>query len=133
MRALVIASLLVAATAFGQDAPKPDYSPEALRHVLTASDDSPPPNPSSVHFGVGSIEFRAFNMNWRIMYLPFAMPFSGSVRTSNPQSMWPDPFALTGTQLAETPRTWRDTREVSKERKRIESMMRNQATVVAKP
>ena len=133
MRALLVASLLVAVTAFGQEAQKADYSPEALRHVLTASDETPPPNPSSVHFGVGSIEFRAFNMNWRIMYLPFAMPFSGSVRYSNPQSMWPDPFALTNTQLAETPRTWRDTREVSKERKRIEQSMRDQAKVKVNP
>jgi hypothetical protein len=54
------------------------------------------------------------------------MPFSGSVRGSNPSSMWPDPFALTGTQFAETPRTWHDTREISRERKRIEAIVRAQ-------
>jgi hypothetical protein len=68
-------------------------------------------------------------MDWRIIYLPIAMPFSGSVRGSNPSSMWPDPFALTGTEFASTPRTWRDNREVSRERRRIERSERSRARV----
>jgi hypothetical protein len=129
MRSLALVSLLLAVTALAQTEPKADYSTDALRHVLTATDDQPPPFPSTVHWGFGGVEFRAFGMNWRVMYLPFNMPFSGSVRGSNPSSMWPDPFALTGAKFAETPRTWQDNREVTKERKRIEKM----AKVVAKP
>jgi hypothetical protein len=132
MRAALLASLVLTTAAFGQDAAKRDYSPDALRHVLTATDDRPP-SPQTVHWGFGSVEFRAFNMNWRIMYLPFNMPFSGSVRGSDPSSMWPDPFALNHAQFAETPRTWQDNREISSERKRIEKSMRDRASIVAKP
>jgi hypothetical protein len=127
MRSLALASLLLAVTALGQTDAKPDYSPDALRHVLTASDDDRPPSPHSVHWGFGGVEFRAFNMNWRVMFLPFNAPFSGSVRGPDPSSMWPDPFALTGATFAETPRTWQDKREMNKERKRIESFAKVQA------
>jgi len=125
MRALAFASLLLAVNALGQtELPKPDYSPEALRQFVALSNEDHPPVPSTVHWGFGGVEFRALGMNWHIMYLPFAMPFSGSVRYSDPSSMWPDPFALTHTELAETPRTFSDKREVSKERKRIEASMK---------
>lgn len=121
-RIALVVSLVLASAAFAQAVQKPDYSREALRKSLVVINEDHPPVPQTVRWGFGSVEFRAFGMNWRVAFLPFAMPFSGSVRGSNPSTMWPDPFALTGTQFAETPRTWRDNREVSKERKRIESM-----------
>jgi hypothetical protein len=75
----------------------------------------------------GSVELKAFGMSWRILYLPIAMPFSGSVRGSNPSTMWPDPFALTRTEYATTPKTWRDKRELDRERRRIEKSMKERA------
>ena len=130
---VVLAAIFVASAALGQTQPKPDYSPEALRHILTASDEERPKTQPVVRWGVGSVEFRAFGMDWRILYLPIAMPFSGSVRGSNPSSMWPDPFALTGTEFATTPRTFNDRREVSRERRRIEKSMRERAKVKVNP
>lgn len=130
MRGLLVAILLIGSPAMAADAPKPDYSPDALRHILSYSEDHPPVQ-GNVHWTIGGVEFRAFGMNWRIGFLPFAMPLSGSVRGSDPSSMWPDPFALTNTKIAETPRTWRDNRALSRERRRIEKSMRQRAKVAA--
>ena len=129
----IAAGILMSSAVFAADAEKPDYSPQALRQIFTAnSDENRPRVQPVVRWGLGSVEFRAFGMDWRILYLPIAMPFSGSVRGSNPSSKWPDPFLLTGTQFAETPRNWRDNRELSRERRRIEKSMRDRAKVEVK-
>lgn len=130
-RAAVPASaflIMIATASLAADPPAPDFSQEHLR-LLFAQTETPPPVQSNVRWGVGGVEFRAFGMNWHVTYLPFMPPFSGSVRGSNPSTMWPDPFALTHTELATTPRTWRDNGQVSKERKRIEKSMRDRAKV----
>ena len=126
MRRLVVAFtlLLFALPVLAVDASKPDYSQDALRHILISDDEQSVATQSSrVHSGLGFVGTTAFGVDWKFYYLPMLMPFSGSVRYSNPSSMWPDPFALTHSQFAETPRNWRDSREVSKERKRIENMV----------
>ncbi len=70
-----------------------------------------------VRFVIGAVEFRALGTRWRFNYLPLMAPLSGTqVRVSQ---QWPDPFLLTGTALATTPRNWRERREVEKELKRI--------------
>jgi hypothetical protein len=120
--------LLTATAAFAADPETPDYSQQHLRELF-AQTEAPPPPQTNVRWGVGGVEFRAFGMNWRVLYLPFLPPLSGSVRGSNPSTMWPDPFALTHTELATTPRTWRDNREISRERKRIEKSMQERAKV----
>jgi len=122
----------VSTAAIAAEPPKPDYSPEALRQILVVAseDERPSPGgPSRFHAGIGYVGWTGFGINWKFYYLPMLMPFSASVRYSDPALKWPDPFAETHTQFAETPRNWRDNREVSKERKRLESM----AKVVAKP
>ena len=128
MRRFVVAFtlLLIALPALAVDATKPDYSAEALRQILVSGAEQPQPLPESgarFRSGLGFVGVTAFGVNWKFYYLPMLMPFSGSVRYSDPSSKWPDPFALTNTSLAETPRNWRDNREISKERKRIESMV----------
>lgn len=121
--------LMIAATAaFAADPQTPDYSQEHLRELF-AQTETPPPVQPDVRWGVGGVEFRAFGMNWRVLWLPMLPPLSGSVRGSNPSTMWPDPFALTHTELATTARTWRDNREISRERRRIEKSMKERAKV----
>jgi hypothetical protein len=123
----------VSTAAAAADDPKPDYSPQTLRQIFAHTDEWQPKPRSTVRWGLGSVEFKAFGMNWRILYLPIAMPFSGSVRGSNPSTMWPDPFALTGTEFATTPRNWHDNREISKERRRIEKSVKERAKVKVEP
>jgi hypothetical protein len=127
MRRFVVAFtlLLLAMPVLAGDASRPDYSADALRQILISTGDDPPAIPAPndrFHAGLGFVGMTAFGIDWKFYYLPMLMPFSGSVRYSDPSSMWPDPFALTQTQFAETPRNWRNNREVSKERKRIENM-----------
>ena len=117
----------MSAAAFPAEPPKADYSPEALRQIVfsASGEERPAPvGPSRFQAGIGYVGWTGFGINWKFYYLPMLMPFSGSVRYSDPSSMWPDPFALTHTELAETPQTFNDKREVSKERKRIEASMK---------
>ncbi len=87
-----------------------------------------------VQFGVGYIDFRALKMRWRLAYSPM-MPLSGSVpwRSNGAFGALPDPFELTHTEIASPPRTWRRTRDMSAELRRIERSERIKAKVVAKP
>ena len=115
----------MSAAAFPAEPPKADYSPEALRQIVfsASGEERPAPvGPSRFQAGIGYVGWTGFGINWKFYYLPMLMPFSGSVRYSDPASKWPDPFAETHTQFAETPRNWRDNRDISKERKRIEKM-----------
>jgi len=41
----------------------------------------------------------------------------------------PNPFILTGTQFAYTPRTWRDERALSSERKKVEKLIKQRAKI----
>jgi hypothetical protein len=125
-------TLLLFGTTALADPPTPDYSQEKLRQIFAHSDEERPKAQPVVRWGLGAVEFKAFGMDWRIVYLPIAMPFSGSVRGTDPWSKFPDPFALTGTEFASTPRTWQDKREVSKERRRIERSERDRAKVKVK-
>ncbi|MGZ7079762.1 MAG: hypothetical protein ACXVJT_10145 [Thermoanaerobaculia bacterium] len=125
---LFVSVFLAVSVLNAADTPKPDYSQEHLRELFAQNEEPPKPQPN-VRWGPAGVEFRAFGINWRLLYLPILAPFSGSVRGTDPWSKFPDPFALTHTEFAETPRTWRDTREISKERKRIEKMMKERAKV----
>jgi hypothetical protein len=133
MRCFVVAVTLLLCTSplFAADGTTADYSASAMRQILVSNgDDQEPPLPRPTdrfHAGLGYLGWRAFGIDWKFYYIPMLMPFSGSVRYSDPSSKWPDPFAETNSKFAETPRTWHDTRELSKERKRIESLARIQA------
>jgi hypothetical protein len=82
----------------------------------------PEPGKRNVRFYFGGVEFRALGMDWRIVYLPIMVPLSGSeLRTNN---TLPDPFLLTGTEIASPPRTWHTQRRFKAEMHRIEKTER---------
>jgi hypothetical protein len=107
MRSVVIAvALLVAATAVAQEqhpAPRPDYSRDALLHFVARDDIqmSPLPDhlpPGRIQWHVGWLEFRGLGMEWRVVYLPIAVPLAGSglqnvARVPNPIEMARTPVA----------------------------------------
>jgi hypothetical protein len=101
--------------AFSQEV---DYSREELNRVFAMRQIELGPRPApKVRYGFGYIEFRALGMDWRLLYLPIAMPLSGT-ETDVTQTL-PDPFALTGSHYATTPQTWHTQRQVSREIRRI--------------
>src|ERR1051325_11153525 len=102
------------AAAQEQQAPPADYSRDRLREILTV--DAAPGGPARVECPPGPIVFRPPGMRWR--FNAFAMPLAGSVRTTTGFEV--DPFALTGTEIAQTPRTWVSRRAVNAELKRID-------------
>ena len=88
MRTLFIAAavvvIAVTATAQEQQAPvQPDYSRDALLHFVARDDIkmSPLPDhlpPGRIQWHFGWMEFRGLGMNWRVVYLPIAVPLAGS-------------------------------------------------------
>jgi len=115
----------------GRQAPPPDYSREKLREIFSHTEE--PPNPTgNLEFTAGAVFFKALGMRWRINYLPFLAPLPGSFRTTTGYNV--DPFALTGTEIAQTPRTFAARRAISKEMKRIERTEKEKrAKVVVRP
>ncbi|HEU4521257.1 MAG TPA: hypothetical protein VFT12_04585 [Thermoanaerobaculia bacterium] len=127
---------LIAAAASAQDAapegpPDPDFSRDTLLRLFADNPEREAVEPR-VKVSFGAIEFRAAGARWRIGYLPFFMPLPGSIPWDHEQR-WPDPFALTGTQIASPPRTWRDNRAKNAEMRRIERKLRESATVTVTP
>ncbi|HKO58851.1 MAG TPA: hypothetical protein VJ276_23490 [Thermoanaerobaculia bacterium] len=111
-----------------QNAPPPDFSRDRLREILTV--DGGPPEPAGrIEFLPGAIVFRALGMRWR--FNAFAAPLPGSVRTTTGYDV--DPFALTGTEIAQTPRTWVSRRAVNAELKRIDRTERERAKIKVNP
>lgn len=131
---LLVAFLLVAGTLSAQEAAapstaspaKPDYSRDNLLRLLVETEK--PEHEPRVRFRFGTIDFKALGTRWRIGYLPFMMPLSGSqIRVTQE---WPDPFALTGTSIASPPRVWKSTpRAVRRELRRIDRLSKVKASV----
>ena len=120
---LVILAALCTVPAFAQEEPKPDYSRENLQRFVAAIPEPPKPE-RRIRFYWGAIEFGALGQKWR--FAPM-LPLSGSgLRTTQE---WPDPFALTGTQIATPKRAWYTQRKVNAELKRIEKMERAKISV----
>ena len=132
--------LALARSVTAQDAPAqtttaPDYSRDKLIEIF-ANDPVVERAEPNMKFRLGAVEFKALNMRWRISYLPFLMPLSGSIpwRSNSAFGSLPDPFALTGTEIASPPRTWKQTRDMNSELKRIERTEKEKrAKVVANP
>jgi hypothetical protein len=86
-----------------QPTPQPDYSRDALLHFVARSDIkmSPLPDhlpPGRIQWHFGWMEFRGLGMEWRIVYLPIAVPLAGSGlqnvgRVPNPIEMARTPVA----------------------------------------
>ncbi|HEV7923339.1 MAG TPA: hypothetical protein VGR02_21355 [Thermoanaerobaculia bacterium] len=127
--AALILTLGVAGLAGAQEqqAAPPDFSRDRLRQILTV--DEAPERAGRVEFLPGAIVFRALGMRWR--FNAFAMPLAGSVRTTTGFNV--DPFALTGTEIAQTPRTWVSRRAVNAELKRIDRTERERGKIKVNP
>jgi hypothetical protein len=117
--ALLLAFLLVAGSAAAQESsPRADYSRDTLMRLFVAAS----PDEPAVRYRDGGLELRALGATWRAQFLS---PLSGST----PGSGWPDPFSLTGTQIATSQRAWRTRREVNRELRRIELTERARVSV----
>src|SRR5687767_14003357 len=107
--------LVLAASASAQQLPKPDYSKEAVQEFVMSIDveeDSP------VTYFPDSIRFNALGTSWSFRPYPnLVMPLSGTQMGVTQQ--YPDPFSLTNTPIATTPRSWYTQRELKKELDRI--------------
>lgn len=131
----IILLLLTATTALAQQEepppPPPDYSREKLIELFA---DIPQREKAErrIKHSIGMMEFKAFGMRWRVGYLPFFAPLPGSQPWIN-RDRWPDPFLLTGTEFASPPRTWRQTRNMSAELKRIEKKLKEKQKVKVEP
>jgi hypothetical protein len=97
---IVAAFIVVVRAAVAQEprpTPQPDYSRDALLHFVTRNDIkmSPLPDhlpPGRIQWHLGWMEFRGLGMEWRIVYLPIAVPLAGSgfqnvARVPNPLDM----------------------------------------------
>ncbi len=138
--AVFLACALTAATAAAQSEslhissttsppPPPDYSRAALLRITSTMVEPPPPQEKRVEFGLGYIVIKA--MNIRFLFSPFLAPLPGSVRRTN--ATIPDAFTMLGTEIPQTPRTWRSQRELNKEMRRIERTERERAKIKAEP
>ena len=120
---------LFAASAMAQQ--RPDYSRETLLEIFAKEAKKEEAERRFKH-EFGAISFKALGMRWRVGYLPFFMPLHGSRPWINGER-WPDPFILTGTEIARPPRTWRQTRDMNAELRRIEKRLKESATVKVNP
>jgi hypothetical protein len=131
--ALLLALLLVAGGAAAQEeAPaerqRPDYSRNTLLRLFAdAGDDD---DQRAIRVGNGALlEVRGLAMTFRLMgVLP---PLSGSEFRTVMNTL-PDPFALTGTSIATSPRAWRTQRQRSRELRRIEDTERAKIRVTTR-
>jgi hypothetical protein len=115
---ILFAALLALPAAAQENQPRPDYSRETLQKFVMSIPVEPERRPRVI-FHVGAIEFTALGMPWRVGLM---LPMSGTGFTTSRE--WPDPFSLTGTQIATSPRAWRTRRAVSAEMRRIEKLER---------
>jgi hypothetical protein len=128
--AMILAVLLTTAAASAQeqgtspDTPAPKYSKDTLLRLFAEAAKQEGENP--IRFGHGAVSFKALGTSWRFNYLPM-MPLSGTMGGVTQE--WPDPFALTNTAIATSPRSWRTRRDVSAELKRIEKSERTKIRV----
>jgi hypothetical protein len=107
VRTLFIAAafVVVAVTAAAQEqsAVPPDYSRDALLHFVARNDIkmSPLPDhlpPGRIQWHFGWMEFRGLGMNWRVVYLPIAVPLAGSGIQN--AARVPNPLDMAKTQIA---------------------------------
>src|SRR5687767_11542422 len=118
--------LFLAASASAQQAPKPDYSKEAIQEFVMSIDVE---EESPVTYFPDSIRFNALGTSWNFHPFPrLMMPLAGTQMGVTQQ--WPDAFSLTGTQIAMTPRTWYTKRELKRELDKINKRLK--ATVDVK-
>lgn len=116
--AILVLLAAFALPAAAQQEQSPDYSRESLLR-FAAEIPVEPKRDRNMHFYIGGVEFRALGTKWNIRPM---LPMSGTRLTTSIE--YPDPFALTGTAIATSPRAWRTRRAVSAELRRIEKTER---------
>ena len=78
---------------------------------------------SSVTYYRDSVRFNALGTSWSFNSFPrLMMPLSGTQMGVTQQ--WPDPFSLSRTQIATTPRSWYTKRELAKELDKINKRLK---------
>ena len=122
--ATILVLLLAFSAAAQEDRSRPDYSRDTLMRLFYAAGDE---DERPIRYRNGAVEFYALGTSWAFNYQPM-MPFSGSVMTTQGRGL-PDPFALTNTVIATSPRAWRTRRDVSAELKRIDASERARVKV----
>ena len=116
---LILLLLAVPAAAQDSNAAVRDYSKDTLLRLFIEAAEQEGENP--IRYRDGAIEFRALGTSWRFNYLPM-MAMHGTLTGVTMEV--PDPFLLTGTQIATPPRSWRTRREINAELRRIEATER---------
>jgi hypothetical protein len=131
VRSVFIAAVFVLLTqsAFAQEQPQPpDYSRDALLHFVARNDIkmSPLPDhlpPGRIQWHIGWLEFHGLGMEWRIFYLPLAVPLAGSGLRN--VATVPNPLELTGTAVAAGPDLMRErSAAVNREVKKVLKLQR---------
>jgi len=125
----VLATLLIAGSAFAaDDAPaQPDYSRDGIQRVF-AVDVYSPPKPQPFNWeNMFFIDWTALGTRFHIR--PLLAPLQGSFPTTTGLAI-PNAFALTGTEIATTPRSFQDQRALSAERRKVEKIIRKHAHIV---
>jgi hypothetical protein len=126
MRTTVVALFLMmmAAAAANAQTPAPDYSSDHLRQIFATTPLGDEPLPQrNVHFGFGTIEFRALGMDWRIGFLPILAPLPGSVPGTT--NHMPDAFSLNHLVIPGAPPTVERTADMRRELRRIARLTAN--------
>jgi hypothetical protein len=100
-----------------------DYSRDHLNRLFVEL--PTPPEVEDIVITPGMAQFRALGLNFNLGYLPFFAPFPGSVPTTT--NVWPDPFSLTRTSLATTPRSFARGQALNREIRRINKLERDKA------
>lgn len=112
--AALFVTLALAGAAAAQEPSRPDYSKEAVQRLVMSID----PDEAPVRYYPDSVTFTALGTTWNFNYLPaLFMPLSGTQLGVTQQ--WPDPFSLTRTVIATSPRAARRGRELNRELRRI--------------
>jgi hypothetical protein len=104
LRAVILAIAVSVGSIEAQDGsatPPADYSPPTLIRLLA----EPPSEERGVRYENGVVHFPALGTSWQFHYLPgLFLPLSGSGGGISREL--PDPFALTQTAIAMSPRAW---------------------------
>jgi hypothetical protein len=130
---LVIATTVSAQEAVPAPAPaSPDYSRPTLMRLFSG-ENAPRSVDPQVEVEVGRVTVRTKWLNI-IGYLPFFAPLPGSYPTTTRQMI--NPFEMTHTEFAQTPKTWAAVRAENAEVRRIQRLEKEaklKATVKATP
>jgi hypothetical protein len=124
--AFAFAILFITSAILAEDPPKAvkeDYSRDAMLRFVADNEIKMSPlaehlSPGRIQWHLGWMEFRGLGMQWRIFYLPIAIPLAGS--TLHDHAKTPNALELTGRPFTPAPQLLPDrTAAVNREVKRV--------------